>query len=70
MFDIKRTFVSLHHGTTPDGKTFEDFLGGNDKFEKKMLTKFDEFLHEAFGKHMFRTFLTLKGDIWQLDANI
>ena len=48
---IKRTFASVHQGTTADGKTFQTFLG-NDKFDKKIVSKFDEFLREAFGKHL------------------
>ena len=32
-----------------DGKTFEGFLGG-DHFEKKVMSKFDDFLHESFGE--------------------
>jgi hypothetical protein len=42
---------SLHQGTTTDGKTFEGFLGG-DCFEKKVMSKFDDFLHESFGEWM------------------
>jgi hypothetical protein len=57
VFNIKRTFVSFHQGTTPDGQTFEDFLGGDDKLKKKILLKFDRFLREAFGKHMFQRLL-------------
>jgi hypothetical protein len=34
-----------------DGKTFETFLE-NDGFEKNVMSKFDDFLHESFGKRM------------------
>jgi hypothetical protein len=34
-----------------DGKTFEAFLGG-DRFNKKILSKFDDFLQESFGKSL------------------
>lgn len=40
-----------------DGKTFEEFLG-NDHFEKKFMSSFDDFLHESFGKWM----------VWKCDA--
>jgi len=40
---------SLHQGTTTDGKSFDAFLG-KDRFENKFMSKFDEFLHEFFGK--------------------
>ncbi|KAH9955191.1 hypothetical protein BGW80DRAFT_1566314 [Lactifluus volemus] len=43
----KITTLALHQGTTTDGKTFEGFLG-NDRFEKKVMSKFDDFLHESF----------------------
>jgi hypothetical protein len=43
---------TVHQGTTVDGKTFETFLG-NDNFEKKVILKFDNFLHKSFGKKMF-----------------
>ncbi|KAI0245466.1 hypothetical protein BJV78DRAFT_1287779 [Lactifluus subvellereus] len=41
------TTLALHQGTTMDGKTFEAFLE-NDHFEKKIMSKFDDFLHESF----------------------
>jgi hypothetical protein len=34
-----------------DGKSFEAFLG-NDRFKKKIMLKFDDFLHESFGEWM------------------
>jgi len=38
---------------TTDGRNFEAFLG-NDHFEKKVMSKFDDFLHESFGEITFR----------------
>jgi hypothetical protein len=32
-----------------DGRTFDTFLG-TDQFEKKVLSKFDDFLNESFGE--------------------
>ncbi|KIL55029.1 hypothetical protein M378DRAFT_18307 [Amanita muscaria Koide BX008] len=43
----KITTLALHQGTTMDGKTFETFLE-NDGFEKNVMSKFDDFLHESF----------------------
>jgi hypothetical protein len=53
---------SLHQGMTVDGKTFESFLG-NDRFEKKIMSKFDNFLHESFGKRFFQR-------LWQFESDI
>lgn len=49
MSDITLTFRSYHQGTTADGRSFETFLG-KDNFEKRILSKFDKFLQESFGK--------------------
>jgi hypothetical protein len=52
-FNIRPTFFSFHEGKTTDGKTFEGFLGG-DQFEKRVMSKFDDFLSESFGKLLLR----------------
>jgi hypothetical protein len=48
---IRRTFFSFHQGTTEEGKTFDAFVG-KDQF-KKVLSKFDNFLNNSFGKLVF-----------------